>query len=249
MPSKTLSTHTLELETGMYIARLKYKSTVTLGVAAQLSSGVVSLFCSDQVSYNTLQSKNDSIVIRVSDAPVTLLMTGQKIDDLKALKLDKIVPLSTDINPDLRNNKSVILPVRHAEKISLSGHIAWQGDIKKGIGETLGDPENNKRLEGFAIHWNNKPNNVDIAYSCVIEDMGRNPVVLSGDFVGTRAKNRAILAVSISLIGKDSVNYSLEGYAVFSGIEPQKIKTGVECKGPTGQEHLVSLEIKVFHLI
>lgn len=271
MQKKTLSSNTLQLKPGMYTARLQQVQTmIAIGLAPQATSGTVDFFCSDSVNNNTLQSKHDCIVIRISNNNATLLITGGDAKDLLSLKVDKISELkgaeSTYIEPlpsldnEQVDNTTTFTPqiVRQpapqasakvapqkAEKISLLGHIEWKGDVKKAVGERLGDPQTNKRLEGFAIEWRDKPEGVDIAYSCTVQGMGRSPVLLSGDFAGTKARNAAIVGVSISLIGKNSTKYVLEGSAFFAGVDPQELRPEIECKGPTGQEQLVSLEIKV----
>ena len=129
--------------------------------------------------------------------------------------------------------------------LNLTGHIEQQGDVLGQPGAWLGDPQSSRRLEGFAIQWPGKPQDVDIAYSCVIGGLGRSPAVLSGGFCGSRQRAAPITALSCSLVGKNAATYELRTEAVFAGCPPQKLRSGVEVRGITGREPLVALKVSI----
>ena len=245
MQKTTISTSILELNKGMYIARLKEvvdakKGMITISPAPMEAEGTVDFFCSSHIKNNTLKGINDCIVLRVDYGKAPVLISGMG-KDLSSLKIDEIKSL--DVLPDVKPFSSSIQS--DSEQIRLTGHIEWKGDMQQEVGERLGDPEENKKIEGFIIEWDDKPKDVDIAYSCTIDGMGVSPVLLSGDFVGTRSRNLSILGVTISLVGRGAKEFQMKGSVVFSGVKPLNLISGVECKGSTGREELISLQVEI----
>src|SRR5690606_2513634 len=130
-----------------------------------------------------------------------------------------------------------------AAALRLDGHIERRGDITV-QGGWLGSPNSVQRLEGFTIHWPNKPEGVDLAYSCQVQG-ARQPAALSGNYIGTRRRAAPITAVTFGLIGPKQKSFQLDGQVVFSGTPPKTIQNGQEISGPTGQEHLVAILVSV----
>lgn len=128
--------------------------------------------------------------------------------------------------------------------LRLEGHIERRGDLTVETGWWLGAPDSAARLEGFTIHWPGKPEGVDLAYSCQVLG-GRQPAAMSGNFIGTRRRAAGITAVTFGLIGPKQKQFQLDGQVVFSGTPPQAILNGQELSGPTGQEHLVAIQVSV----
>ena len=245
MQNTRIATSILQLNTGMYIARLKQVDTlkremITISPAPMEAEGSIDFFCSSHIKNNTLKEISDCIVMRVDNGKAPLLISGMG-GNLASLKIDEITTLNTPSTVQSLSDA----PTSNSEKISLEGHIEWKGDVKKEVGEPLGDPRGNKRLEGFIIRWDDKPKDVDIAYSCTVDGMGQSPVVLSGDFSGTRARNLAIQGVIISLVGRGAKKFQMKGSVVFSGMKPQKLISGVEYRGVTGKESLISLQVEI----
>lgn len=128
--------------------------------------------------------------------------------------------------------------------LRLEGHIERRGDVAVEAGWWLGNPDSTARLEGFTIHWPSKPEGVDLAYSCQVLG-GRQPAAMSGSFIGTRRRAAGITAITFGLIGPKQKQFQLAGQVVFSGSAPKAILNGQELSGPTGQEHLVAIQVSV----
>ncbi len=136
-------------------------------------------------------------------------------------------------------------PAAAAEQIQLMGHIEWKGDVTAQANAWLGDPQGSSRLEGFTVQWHNRPADVDLAYSVVVEGMGRSPAVLSGGFCGSRQRAAAIHGLILTLVGKNAAAYELVVQAVFENTPLQQLGSGVEGRGLTGREKLVALAVGV----
>src|SRR5690606_29878101 len=91
----------------------------------------------------------------------------------------------------------------------------------------------------------NKPQGVDLAYSCKVAGQGKQPASLSGNFIGTRRKAAGIQAVTFGLVGPQQKAYQLGGHVVFAGSPPQAIVNGKELSGPTGYENLAAISVSI----
>ncbi len=131
-----------------------------------------------------------------------------------------------------------------AAPLVFEGHIERRGDVRVDNG-WLGNPQGNARLEGFAIHWPNKPEGVDLAYSVRIQNQGKQPAALSGRYAGTRQKAMGITAITFGLIGPNQKQFQLDGQVVFSGAPPQTILNGHEIASPTGLDPLVAISLAI----
>ncbi|TSH97406.1 hypothetical protein FOZ76_06090 [Verticiella sediminum] len=129
-------------------------------------------------------------------------------------------------------------------RLEFEGHIERRGDVRV-EGGWLGNPDGTARLEGFIVHWPEKPQGVDLAYSCRVQGQGKQPAALSGRYAGTRRQALGITAVTFGLVGPQQKLYRLAGQAVFSGYPPQDVLNGQEVSSPSGHEHLVALKLSV----
>jgi hypothetical protein len=188
-----------------------------------------------------LRDGRDCIVMQVLNAPVDLLITAYLETSgaaVPALKVDKIrlegdsfaTPAAADIP---------------AQGISIVGHIERVGDIVAKPGQQLGDPAENLRLEGFDLRWPDKPDGLDLTYAAYIEGIGATSPVGLGQYCGTRNAAKRIVGVTFTLLGPKAEAYQLKGKAVFSGGYEVRLKSGEPLSGPTGLEHLTSLEVDV----
>ena len=137
-----------------------------------------------------------------------------------------------------------VMPATAGISLSLEGHIERRGDVAV-QDDWLGNPDSNARLEGFSISWPDKPQGVDLAYSCKVTGQGKQPAALSGNFVGTRRKAAGIQAITFGLVGPQQKAYQLSGHVVFAGSPPQPIVNGKELSGPTGYENLVAISVRI----
>lgn len=244
-------TRIVHLEPGMYIVRFDGRPTLGESAVLSLAPGYpgskLDFFESEAVTNNTLSSTEDCIVVRCSGDAGNILITSLSLTSpaLVGARVDKI---ASSIEKSESNTAAPVSRLKTPvapELPGLSGHIEWKGDVTAGLGAWLGDSDGHNRLEGFSVAWENKPADVDIAYSSIIGSLGRSPVVLTGEFCGTRQRAAPITAVTFSLVGKQASKYNLEVEVAFDGAPIQKLQSGVEGRGVTGREHLVALRLKV----
>ena len=100
--------------------------------------------------------------------------------------------------------------------VHLSGHVEAIGDTEVAPGSWLGQEDGRTRIEGFAVHWPNRPMNVDLSYGCTVVGLGDSPASLSGGFVGTKMKMAPITLIWLELKGPDADMYELSYKARFS---------------------------------
>lgn len=237
-----LSTNVMQLPMGMYVVRLSCEALqegqgVSFSMAPNLDTGTADFFSSAGVKQNVLVSPEQSIIIRVDGGSATILVASitQEGSPKPVVRVDRIASLL-----ESAADKAV-----EAEQVALLGHVEWKGDIKAGADGWLGNKEALARIEGFSITWENRPKDVDIAYSCRVKGMGQTPVSLSGGFVGTRGRAAPIVGVSMSLVGLNAEGYELQAKAVFAGSGEQQVAMGAECQGPSGSEQLVGLRVQI----
>lgn len=174
----------------------------------------------------------------------TLAAVAEKLQELrKESKKEDKAETKTNVTPKVAQATSQ--PQNELGKVILVGHVEWKGDTRVNAGEWLSDPKKQARIEGFALAWQNKPEGVDLAYSCQVKNMGKTPMALSGSYVGTRRKALPITALTLSLVGVNALNYALDAVAVFADGEEQALLSGVECQGITGNEQLIALKVSV----
>ena len=251
-------TRIVSLQPGMYIVR--FNAIPTLGEGAILSiapsdSGVkFDFLASEGVKNNTLFNQSDCIVVRCMGGEGNLLITSLCKSGSRPVgtRVDKIAGATNRPGADVTGlgyqpQGQLPQPTRQSTpaNLKLSGHLEMRGDITAQPGDWLGDPKTSRRLEGFAIDWLDRPEELDIAYSCVIGGLGRSPAVLSGGYCGSRQRAAPITALTVSLVGKNANSFELAMEAVFAGCPTQKMRSGVEVRGITGREQLVAINAAV----
>ena len=258
----TFKTRLLTLEPGMYIVRyasqeIDEEPCLISLQPAPIGKSSVDFFPGETVVRNTLSRLGDTLIVRVKNGAGTLLITEYQRADLPVrqvdLRVDRI-DTSADIirseqqrNAPVVANKALATAVRVERNgnpivLKLIGHVQAQGDVT--ASEWVGNVEQEARLEGFAIVWPNKPQGVDVAYSCKVADV-LQPAVLSGNFSGSRGKRAPITAVAMALVGPRRAEYVLDAQAVFAGCPPQDLVDGQEVTAQQGQAKLVALHVSI----
>lgn len=258
----TFKTRLLTLEPGMYIVRYASQDTAEEPCLislqpAPIGKSSVDFFPGETVVRNTLSRLGDTLIVRVKNGAGTLLITEYQRADLPVrqvdLRVDRI-DTSADIirseqqrNAPVVANKALATAARVERNgnpivLKLIGHVQAQGDVT--ASEWVGNVEQEARLEGFAIVWPNKPQGVDVAYSCKVADV-LQPAVLSGNFSGSRGKRAPITAVAMALVGPRRAEYVLDAQAVFAGCPPQDLVDGQEVTAQQGQAKLVALHVSI----
>ena len=229
---KPIETKTLHLRPGLHL--LTYADAadpynpplVNINVPMGLVGSRISMLFLDANNEGFLNQPNDAVVIRVigesAELSIGILVTTEcKSAEIK-LKTEYLLGKEDDLNESSVDDEKIDLaPVDEegTEKIlplSFSGHVEWQGDVDSAVGEGLGNPEKNWRIENFAIHWPNKPEGIDIEYRCHVKSLGETLKTLLDGFVGTKARALPITALSAQLVGLGSENYELVIQVMFS---------------------------------
>lgn len=126
------------------------------------------------------------------------------------------------------------------------GHVTGLGDQLVNANEWLAGPSAPSRIEGIAIEWPDKPDNLEIRYAVKTARpqpaSGRTTGL--GDFAGTRGKAMPIVGVMLEISGSAAVSLQFAVEAIFLGAPAMRI-TGkrVVASGPTGREPLVGLRL------
>lgn len=258
----TFKTRLLTLEPGMYIVRYASQDTAEEPCLislqpAPIGKSSVDFFPGETVVRNTLSRLGDTLIVRVKNGAGTLLITEYQRADLPVrqvdLRVDRI-DTSVDIIRSAQQRSAPVVASkalevaaraeRHGSPVVLKliGHVQAQGDVT--ANEWVGNIDQEARLEGFAVVWPNKPQGVDIAYSCKVADV-LQPAVLSGNFSGSRGKRAPITAVAMALVGPRRAEYVLDAQAVFAGCPPQDLVDGQEVTAQHGQAKLVALHVSI----
>ena len=246
------------LEPGMYIFRYASQPIAERSVCialqqAPLGKGVIDFFPAEGVSKNMLTKLGDCIIGRVKGGVSTVLITEYYLADVEIdpvdLRIDRIdtsAAIMRNFMPATRPPEAVAFsattPVR--ANLNLTGHVEALGDVSV-ANDCLGDEHGVARLEGFSIHWENKPIGVDLAYTSTIAGAGPSQKVLTPGFTGARNKGAALVAVGFGLTGPDRSLYELTGYVVFAGSAPQPIVAEQMLFGPSGSEPLVAIQLSI----
>lgn len=258
----TFKTRLLTLEPGMYILRYASQDSTEEPCLislqpAPIGKSSVDFFPGETVVRNTLSRLGDTLIVRVKNGAGTLLITEYQRADLPVRQVDlRVDRIDTSVGI-IRSEQQRSAPVvaskaleaaaraeRHGSPVVLKliGHVQAQGDVT--ASEWVGNVDQEARLEGFAIVWPNKPQGVDIAYSCKVADV-LQPAVLSGNFSGSRGKRAPITAVAMALVGPRRAEYVLDAQAVFAGCPPQDLVDGQEVTAQQGQAKLVALHVSI----
>jgi hypothetical protein len=237
------------------------------------SSGSVTLISEPGASDSVLERPGACLVIRaIEPAQIRIEITPVRRDGSTAatIKLHNISRPSATIAPTLSPgdpaapqgpaSATKVAPVRdtlgprHATKkrgltdLRLIAHIAGSGDVTAKAGEWVAARTAGARIEGFAVEWRAKPENIDIRYAVRIG--GGNPgltdLVASGAFVGVRGRALPVVGLTMQLWGPAASDYRLTVEAVFEGLPKfQAVGEQVVLGGPTGQEPLINLRLNL----
>ncbi|HUR88855.1 MAG TPA: hypothetical protein VMZ74_07210 [Ramlibacter sp.] len=239
-----LANSIITLQPGMYIMRHPQTGMPALSISRAAvnakHNGQIQALYTPGTDGSLLRDGTDCIVMQVLNAPVDILVTAY-LDKagvaVPALKVDKI-----RIDGDEAAPKAIEVPKKG---LTLIGHVERTGDVLAREGETLGNPANALRLEGFQLVWPDKPQGLDLTYTAKVEGAGPTKTVSTGHFCGTRNAAKRLVGVTFALTGAKASDYELKGRAFFSGGYEADIVSGSALSGPTGMEHLSGIQLKV----
>ncbi len=206
-------------------------------IAGPLREGVVALSANDQLA-----------AIHVEDRAAEIMLTlyipeGYPAREVKIQlrRVDREGDAADGIAQSPARGPSPAAPL----PVGLEGHIEDIGDISVEAGRWLGDPKGRMRIEGFRALWPDRPRDVDLQASCVVEGLGRISGIRAGGFVGTRRRAAPIAAVRFDLVEAMAGQYRLEVEAAFSRSGVLRGGNGDELAGSGGDDFLTALRLTV----
>lgn len=219
----------------------------TIALSAFPGSGVEILSSGDQAQPR-LHAPGDAVVVRsAQDSSLQATIIPQRAGGSRDAQL-VFERISVSV-PTLAG--APVLPppaVRQRTQPGMLAHVARRGDVVVAPGEWVCGPQLPMIIEGIEIVWPDRPADVDIAASCVMDARGHraSPVVASGTFLGSRGKAAPIVGLSLRLVGPGATSYRLNVEALFLGAQVRSVSgASVEVTGPSGREPLVGLRLTV----
>ena len=183
----------------------------------------VSLIAAPGRAERELQAPGDCLLIRAErPARVTLIASGWGAGG----SLDADVTLEPLIGPGPAAMQEA------APALSVVAHLAGRGDVRFEAGSWIGGPSGPTRIEGLALHWSNRPDDVELLLTVVSEGArGRRrfPARPTGAFAGTRGEAAPVVAMEIALSGAGADRYRLAGEAQFLG-GPVQVRDGARLR-------------------
>jgi hypothetical protein len=132
--------------------------------------------------------------------------------------------------------------------IRVLGHVAGIGDVFAKADEWLAGPTAPSRIEGIAIEWPRKPEDLDIRYSVrTAKREARSEAMRAlGAYAGTRGRALPVVGVALELSGRAAPRYQIAAEALYLGSTCLRV-TGkrIDLAGPTGREPLVGFRLSV----
>jgi hypothetical protein len=144
--------------------------------------------------------------------------------------------------------ESGVKPTAGGGDIRVLGHVAGIGDVLANADTWLAGPTAPSRIEGFAVEWLAKPNDLNVRYSVKTARPQANSgrMMDLGSYAGTRGRALPIVGLVLELSGPGALRYQLAAEAIFLG-SPRLRATGkrVTLSGPTGREPLVGFRLRL----
>jgi hypothetical protein len=207
------------------------------------------------------------VVLHPNHANAVLLQPGSAL----VVRATSPGQLIVEVTPSQRDGSSAaivkIAPLTQGEAISMPkpategavagsgirilGHVAGNGDVFVGAEEWLAGPSAPSRIEGIAIEWPEKPNDLNIRYSVKTAkpQASSGRMMDLGIYAGTRGRALPIVGVVVEISGLGASRYEISAEAVFLG-SPRLRAAGkrVVLAGPTGREPLVGFRLRMEEL-
>jgi hypothetical protein len=170
---------------------------------------------------------------------VALRPNGSKAASVKFESLNQGTPTQT------RRSLKDDYPRTGSGSLRLLGHVAGIGDVVVGSNEWLAGPSAPSRIEGIAIEWPEKPQDMELRYAVKsITQAGTPKMQDHPGFAGTRGRALPITGIVLEMSGSGSSNHQFLAEALFlSAPILRAVGQRVVLSGPTGREPLVGLRI------
>ena len=235
-------TRTLTLGPGLYVVRFLCRAAgetpaATLAPADGCPEGAVEIAGPRVAGTVTLERFGDLAGVHVRGAgaglAIGVMLPPGFPDRAVDINVERVEPV-----PDG-------LAARGSEDslVRVSGHVERAGDRGAAPGGWLGDPTGRARVEGFAIHWPDRPADVELSYSCEVAELGALPAAGPGEFVGTRRRALPIRALRVDLAGPGAAGYALRVDAAFARAGRLSAPAGRDLRGAGATDHLTALRV------
>ena len=158
----------------------------------------------------------------------------------------QVLPLSVD--PGGAKERELAAAQLDLSNFRVLGHVAGRGDVIVDADNWIGGPLAPSRIEGIAIQWPGKPQDLILRYAVTVG--GPRPImgqfVEAGGFAGTRGRALPVVGATLEIEGPNAARHQLVIESIFLGSPQSKIVgRRVVLAGPTGREPLVGLRIRI----
>jgi hypothetical protein len=129
----------------------------------------------------------------------------------------------------------------------LLGHVAGIGDVRVGPNEWIAGPTTPSRIEGIALRWPEKPDDLDLRYAVKSAVQSGAPTMVGLEtFAGTRRRALPITGMVLEMSGPGAANCQFQAEALFlSAPILRAVGQRIVLSGPTGREPLVGLRVAI----
>ena len=131
--------------------------------------------------------------------------------------------------------------------LRLLAHVAGIGDVVVGPNEWVAGPATPSRIEGIALEWPQKPDDLDLRYAVKSATQAGTPKMVDLEtFAGTRGRALPITGIVLEMLGDSASDFQFVAEALFlSSPTLRAVGQRVVLSGPTGREPLVGLRVTV----
>jgi len=249
---RTSQQQTVVVDRGLFLIRYSAAKdateppTVRVSAASESEDDVQFILCPDQ-DEPVLWEPESCLVVRAE-------ATAKLAVDVIAAQQGGSTAATVRIEP-LNQGKAIqdgaaprtqLRPSPNRTPLRILGHLTGIGDVIVNPDEWLGGPSIPLRIEGVALQWPGKPDDLAIRYA--VKTARPQPIsgraMELGSFAGTRGKAMPIVGLMLEVSGPDAENYEFAVETIFLGSQATRT-TGkrIIVSGPTGREPLVGLRI------
>jgi hypothetical protein len=150
-----------------------------------------------------------------------------------------------DVPPAIRPEAGALIK---SDRLSILGHVAGFGDVVVHENEWIAGPDAPARIEGLAIGWPGKPDNMELRYAVKLArpHIASGRITQLGDYAGTRGRALPIVGLTLELTGPAASSFQLSGEATFLGAPLMRVRgKRIAIAGPTGREPLVGFRLRL----
>ncbi|HTI02810.1 MAG TPA: hypothetical protein VL752_17820 [Acidisoma sp.] len=187
-----------------------------------------------------LTGAGDSALIRVLQGPTQILITiyqptgsQEGPPKLRVLRLSEAGPAEAGAaSPAAAATRPPVMILN--EKHDVIAHIQSTGDVGRHFGEWVGEPGNQRAIEGFSLATPEGLTAADLTYQAVLGRGWLSPWVEAGQFCGSRGMALPILGFKLKLSEAAARRFDLQIAASFvDGTRLEGLGTEDSCEAPS----------------